>query len=90
MAPGDLDTAVQVEPHCQQPCTHTHTLTVCLVQVMKAFLLDSSAASRLNFFGLDSTMRSLIVKKNVVFFPLTLATKNYRDSVDKILSAKGY
>lgn len=32
---------------------------------MKAFLFDSSAASRLNFLGFDSTMRSLTVKEQI-------------------------
>lgn len=47
------------------------TSTVRLVPPMKAFLLASSAASRLNFLGLDSTMRRPVVKEGKArfFFP---------------------
>lgn len=38
------------------------TLTICRVLVMKAFLMLNSVASKLNFLGFASTMRSQQIK----------------------------
>lgn len=70
----DLSCGLSVPGQTRKPIRHTiyklcftcHsslcTLTVCLVLVMKAFLFASSIASRLNFFGLASTILASQVK----------------------------
>lgn len=55
-------------PHATSSCSHPKatflTLTTCRVLVMKAFLIPSSVASRLNFRGFASTMRRQRVKES--------------------------